>query len=136
MRQCESSLTIQLGLESIECVSICHILLLYLPTLGNHRNGPSEFLITGSLKDWSAIHLLDKIRVDTLLLNGGQDEVTDASMQPFYENLQRVQWTTFRNSSHCIHLEEEEKFLNVLGSFLQSSTEDANSVYRKERRFV
>ena len=41
-------------------------------------NGPSEFTVVGSLKTWSVIEELHKIRVPTLVLNGEFDEARDS----------------------------------------------------------
>ena len=46
-------------------------------------NGPSEFFITGTLKDFNIVDELSKIKVPTLLVNGKYDEATDYVMEPF-----------------------------------------------------
>lgn len=82
------------------------------------RNGPSEFAIIGTLKNWTGLGSIPQITAATLLINGRYDEVPDPAMQPFFDGLQKVKWITFENSSHTAHLEETDRFLEVVGSFL------------------
>ncbi|KAJ7593296.1 Alpha/Beta hydrolase protein, partial [Mycena floridula] len=81
-------------------------------------NGPSEFTITGSLKTWSVIKDIPKINVPTLLTNGRHDEAQDSTMQPFFDGIQKVKWVQFANSSHTSHLEERERYMEVVSKFL------------------
>ncbi|KAJ7649294.1 proline-specific peptidase [Mycena rosella] len=88
------------------------------PTVYLTMNGPSEFYITGSLKDWSTIRDAHKINVPTLLLNGRYDEAQDMVVAPFFLEIPHVKWVTFAESSHMSHYEERERFMEVVGSFL------------------
>jgi len=81
-------------------------------------NGPCEFTATGTLKDWSIIPSLHLINVPTLLINGKYDQAQDSCMQPFFDEIERVKWMRFAESSHSPHLEEPEEFLRVVGGFL------------------
>ncbi|KAF5368941.1 hypothetical protein D9758_003047 [Tetrapyrgos nigripes] len=81
-------------------------------------NGPSEFFVTGTLKDWSMIEDAHRINVPTLLTNGRHDEVHDISVAPFFEKIPKVKWVTFENSSHTAFIEETERFLKVVADFL------------------
>lgn len=72
----------------------------------------------GSLRDWegwSKAHLID---VPVLLLSGRYDNVQDVSIKPWYENIAKVTWIIFENSSHVAHWEERERYMDVVGSFL------------------
>ncbi|TFK65939.1 proline iminopeptidase [Pluteus cervinus] len=89
------------------------------PTVYGTMNGPSEFHITGSLKDWSIISDLHKITAPTLLINGLHDEAQDSVMYPFFKNIPKVKWVTFQNSSHTCHFEEPDKFVAVTSGFLR-----------------
>ncbi|KAI0719387.1 proline-specific peptidase [Cerioporus squamosus] len=70
---------------------------------------PSEFFITGSLKDWTVVDDIHKINVPTLLLNGRYDEAQDSVV---------VKWYTFAESSHMPQYEERERFMQVVSDFL------------------
>lgn len=83
-------------------------------------NGPSEFFITGTLKDFSIVEEVHKIVVPTLLLNGKYDEATDYVMQPFFDKIEKVKWVKFAESSHTPQLEETDEFLRVVGGYLKA----------------
>ncbi|GAB1319329.1 hypothetical protein MFIFM68171_09539 [Madurella fahalii] len=82
--------------------------------------GPSEFVIIGSIKDWEGWQDAHNINVETLLLNGRYDEVTNLSVEPWFKNIPRVKWVTLENSSHMAHFEERERYMQVCGEFLSS----------------
>ncbi|KAI5924780.1 proline-specific peptidase [Camillea tinctor] len=80
--------------------------------------GPSELVIVGSLKNWEGWKIAHDINVDTLVLNGRYDEMTDVCVEPWFKAIPRVKWVTFENSSHMAHWEQPERFLQVCGGFL------------------
>jgi L-proline amide hydrolase len=88
------------------------------PTVYMTMNGPSEFHVIGSLKEWSIIDRLDRIRVPTLLISGRYDEAAPAVVQPFADRIKDVRWEIFENSSHMPHVEETERCLKVVGDSL------------------
>lgn len=88
------------------------------PTVYMTMNGPSEFHVIGTLKTWSIIDRLDRIRVPTLLISGRYDEATPAVVQPFADRIKDVRWEIFESSSHMPHVEETERCLKVVGDFL------------------
>ncbi|KAF8661487.1 hypothetical protein AX16_001324 [Volvariella volvacea WC 439] len=88
------------------------------PTVYHTMLGPSEFFITGSLKDWSIIDEAHKISVPTLLLNGRHDEAQDSTVAPFFWKIPNVKWFTFANSAHMSHFEEPELFEEIVKGFL------------------
>jgi L-proline amide hydrolase len=90
------------------------------PTVYHTMNGPSEFHVIGTLRDWSVVDRVSSITAPTLLVSGAHDEATPATMQPFMDGIPDVRWEIFAESSHMPHVEEEERFLSVVGAFLQS----------------
>jgi L-proline amide hydrolase len=90
------------------------------PTVYATMNGPAEFHVTGTLRDWSVVDCLADIAVPTLLISGGHDEATPASVRPYQERIPDVVWEIFEESSHLPHLEEPERFNAVLIGFLAS----------------
>ncbi|KAJ7753607.1 proline iminopeptidase [Mycena maculata] len=90
------------------------------PTVYFTMNGPSEFHITGPLKDWSMLKDAHKIVVPTLLTNGRYDEAQDSTVMPFFASIPHVKWVTFAESSHMPHWEERERYMSIVGSFLLS----------------
>ena len=59
-----------------------------------------------------------KIAVPTLLINGFYDEARDSTVAPWFERIPHSRWITFPNSSHMPHFEEREKYMQVVGAFL------------------
>jgi L-proline amide hydrolase len=88
------------------------------PTVYHTMNGPSEFHCIGTIRDWSIIDRLPRIKVPTLLISGRYDEATPAVVQPFADGISEVRWKIFENSSHLPHIEETEAFLPVVAAFL------------------
>ena len=44
----------------------------------------------------------------------------DFVVQPFFFKIPKVKWVTFEKSSHVAMWEERERFLEVVGSFLEA----------------
>lgn len=88
-------------------------------TVYSVMNGPSEFTVTGTLKDYSVVDLLEDIEAPTLLISGRHDEATPVTVQPYYDRIHDVRWEILEDSSHVPHLEEPERFREVLLGFLQ-----------------
>jgi len=76
--------------------------------------------MVGSLKDYDATKEAGNIELPTLLLTGRYDYMTEAMMEPWSQVIPQVEWKTLENSSHMGHLEESEKYLELLKHFLMS----------------
>jgi L-proline amide hydrolase len=90
------------------------------PTVYHTMNGPSEFHVIGSLKDWSVVDRLPGIDVPTLVVAGAHDEARPEVWRPFVERIPDVASHVFAESSHMPHVEEPEEFRRVVGDFLRS----------------
>jgi L-proline amide hydrolase len=90
------------------------------PTVYRTMNGPSEFHVIGSLRTWSVVDRVGSITTPTLIVTGAHDEATPATVQPFVHGVPDVRWEVFADSSHMPHVEEEERYLEVVGRFLDS----------------
>lgn len=88
------------------------------PTVYHTMNGPNEFYVIGTMKDWTIVDRLDRIAVPTLLISGRHDEATPACVQPFADRIPDVRWTIFEDSSHMPHLEERAACMATVGAFL------------------
>ncbi|KAI0693275.1 proline-specific peptidase [Cytidiella melzeri] len=88
------------------------------PTCYSAMWGPSEWFVTGTLKNWSAVEKLGAIDVPVLLLNGKYDEAQDSCLSAFFGGLSKVKWVQFAESAHMAHFEERERFMQVVGEFL------------------
>lgn len=90
------------------------------PTVYHTMNGPNEFHVIGSLRDWSVIDDLPRISVPTLVISGRHDEATPVTVRPFQELIPNARWEIFEDSSHAPHFEEPKRFVEVLGAFLDT----------------
>lgn len=95
-------------------------------TVYETMNGPSEFYVIGTLKDWGIIEGLKKVTSKTvpggmLIMNGYFDEAQDETQAPFFTNPScRTKWVRYALSSHMPMLEETEAYVRDLGTFLTS----------------
>lgn len=89
------------------------------PTVYHTMNGPSEFHVIGTLKEWSIVDRLGHITAPTLVVAGHYDEAMPAVWQPFLDGIQGSRSHVFPDSSHMPHIEEPEDFTAVVGSFLR-----------------
>ncbi len=88
------------------------------PTVYRTMNGPSEFHIIGSCKDWHVKDRLHEIGVPTLLVSGRYDEATPALQQVLLDGIAGSEWVVFEESSHMPHVEEREEYMRVVGDWL------------------
>jgi proline-specific peptidase len=84
----------------------------------NTMNGPSEFHVIGTIKNWDVRHRLPEINTPTLLLSGRYDEATPLIMETVQQGIRGSQWVVFENSSHSSHIEETDLFMQVLTEFI------------------
>jgi L-proline amide hydrolase len=91
------------------------------PTVYHTMNGPSEFHCIGSLRTWDITERLAEIDVPTLLVSGAHDEATALIVRTIHERIPGARWELFEDSSHMPHVEEPERFLEVVESFLAST---------------
>jgi L-proline amide hydrolase len=88
------------------------------PTVYHTMNGPNEFHVLGTLRNWSIIDRLGRIVVPTLVIAGEFDEATPATWAPYVERIADTRSHVFADASHCSHLEKPEEFRAVVAAFL------------------
>lgn len=89
------------------------------PTVYHTMNGPSEFHVIGSIRDWSSQSRLGGIDVPTLLVSGRHDEATPALQEELHHGIAGAEWVVFEESSHMPHVEERERYMRVVGDWLR-----------------
>ncbi|MFC7310263.1 proline iminopeptidase-family hydrolase [Streptomyces monticola] len=89
------------------------------PTVYYAMNGPTEFHVIGSLKDWGVEDCIADIDVPTLIISGRYDEATPKTVQPYQDLIPDARWEIFEESSHLPHLEEPELFQDVMTAYLK-----------------
>ncbi len=88
------------------------------PTVYRTMNGPSEFHVIGSLKDWDITARLGDIDVPVLVISGEHDEATPAVVRPLVEAIPGTRWELLEGGSHSTHLEQPDRFLGLVADFL------------------
>ncbi len=83
--------------------------------------GLNRFSATGNLKGWDRRARLSEIRVPTLVLCGRHDDVTPAVGEGLCAAIPNARLVVFEDSAHVPNLEEEERFLQVVGDFLDEA---------------
>jgi proline iminopeptidase len=81
-------------------------------------NGPNEFTITGTIRDWDITDRLGEIRVPTLVTAGRYDEVTPRVAESIRAGIRNSEYRRFEESSHLAFWEERELYFQVIGEFL------------------
>lgn len=82
--------------------------------------GPSEWYLTGALKDWDITMRLGEICVPTLVIGGRYDEATPTITEALHHGIPGSEWNIFENSGHFPHIEETDRYLAVLSHFLDA----------------
>jgi proline iminopeptidase len=88
-----------------------------LPKYGT-MNGPNEFTIVGTIKEWNATPRLGEIHVPTLVTAGRYDEVTPTVAESIHRGIRGSEYQLFEDSSHLAFWEERAHYMDVLGAFL------------------
>ena len=82
-------------------------------------NGPSEFHVIGVIKDWDRTNRLSEIRVPTLITSGRFDESTPRINEVLHKGIAGSEWVLFEHSSHMAHVEERERYMQTIRSFIE-----------------
>jgi L-proline amide hydrolase len=95
------------------------------PTVYHTMNGPNEFHVIGTLRNWTIIDRLAQVNAPTLVVAGEYDEATPATWQPYVDRIPGARSHVFPDTSHCTHLEKPEEFGAVIGAFLAEHDSNA-----------
>ena len=101
-----------------ECLQRAFVRLTEDPEVYATMWGPSEFHVTGTLKEWDVRGRLLGIAAPALVLGGRYDECAPAIQEDLHCRLPGSEWVVFEQSAHLPHLEEPERFREVVEGFL------------------
>jgi L-proline amide hydrolase len=90
------------------------------PTVYHTMNGPTEFHVIGTLKDWVIDDRLHQVTAPTLVISGQYDEATAACVDPFVRLIPGARQVVLPNSSHMCHLEERSETMAIIDEFLRN----------------
>ena len=88
------------------------------PTVYHTTNGPSEFHVIGSFKDWSAVDRLPSIEVPALVISGRYDEATPKLQEALVGGIAGAEQVIMEESSHMPFWEERDAYMAAVGDFL------------------
>jgi L-proline amide hydrolase len=88
------------------------------PTVYHVMNGPSEFHVVGSIRDWRSTDRLHLIRRPALIISGRHDEATPALQQPLAGGIAETEQVLLEHSSHMPFWEEREAYMAAVGAWL------------------
>jgi L-proline amide hydrolase len=80
-------------------------------------NGPSEFHVTGTLREWDVTSRLGEIRIPTLVVSGEHDEATPAINRTVSEGIPGARSVILPGCSHMAHAENPEAYVELLDGF-------------------
>lgn len=83
-----------------------------------HMWGPSEFTMTGALRDYERMDRLRELKAPILYTCGRYDEATPEATALYHSLSARSEMVIFEDASHSHHLEKTQKYLEVLRDFL------------------
>lgn len=86
--------------------------------LYRHMWGPSEFTVTGTLKQYDACGRLSAIACPVMLTCGEHDEASPATTRYFASRIAGAECRVFAGASHEHHLEKPAEYLAVVRDFL------------------
>lgn len=81
-------------------------------------NGPNEFTVIGSLKDWSRDADLHRITQPTLITCGAYDGLGEPCAREIQQGIPHAEVICFHESSHTAHMEEPEAYSAAVEAFL------------------
>lgn len=84
-------------------------------------NGPNEFTLVGTLRDWDRSADIDRITQPTLITCGRYDEITPACSETILAGIPNGRMVVFEESAHCAHIEELELYTATVEKFLSEA---------------
>jgi pimeloyl-ACP methyl ester carboxylesterase len=86
--------------------------------------GPNEWTMTGALRGWDVRHRLREVDVPTLVVRGRYDLCTERIARVLVDGIRDAQYAVFEESSHTPVLEETDRYLELVGTFLAAAERD------------
>jgi len=80
--------------------------------------GPTECYVTGNLRDYDQTSRLDEISIPTLFTCGRFDEASPEATAWYQSFVPNAEMVVFEQSAHMAHLEESQKYIEVIKDFL------------------
>lgn len=81
--------------------------------------GPSEFTISGTLKNYDRVGNLSEINIPVLFTCGEYDEATPATTRFFQKHISGSKIHIFKEASHEHNLEKHDEYMSVIEEFIR-----------------
>ena len=85
----------------------------------NYMQGPNEFLVTGTFKDWDRWGDLQRIKVPTLLIGSKYDEMNPRDIRKMGTLIPNSRVRICQNGSHMDMYDDQEYYMNSLIRFIK-----------------
>jgi proline iminopeptidase len=89
------------------------------PAVYNTMQGPNEFVVTGTFKDWDRWDDLHNITVPTLLVVGRHDSMSVEDIEEMGRRISRSQVRVCENGSHLAMWDDEETYFDAVLGFVK-----------------
>ena len=81
--------------------------------------GPSEFVVTGKMRDWDIREELQGLRVPCMMLSGTDDECTPYTAKETVDCIPDCEWTLLQGAAHLTNLTHPEECIQAVEGFLE-----------------
>jgi len=88
------------------------------PEVYNTMWGPSEFTVSGTLRDLDLVPSLSRLAVPVLLVCGDNDEADPRTVKEYQISFPHACMAVVPNASHLHHIEQPEIFKTIVDDFL------------------
>jgi proline iminopeptidase len=88
------------------------------PSMYGYMEGPSEFTITGTIKDYDATSRLHEITVPTLFIVGQYDEAVPSTARYYQSLVPNSEFAIIPDAAHLAMQDDSATYVQVVGSFL------------------
>ncbi len=82
--------------------------------------GPSEFVVTGSLRSYDGEALLPQVKVPTLLVGGEYDEARPETLKAFAGRMPDARYEMVKGSGHWVENDRPDDYRRILRTWLDS----------------
>ena len=89
------------------------------PKVYNTMQGPNEFVVTGTFKDWDRWKDLPKIETPTLLIGATHDEMNPDDIRRMGKLIPHARVTICPNGSHMSMWDDQEVYFQALLGFFR-----------------
>lgn len=90
------------------------------PQVYNTMQGPNEFLVTGTFKDWDRWADLHRITVPTLVIGARYDTMDPSDMEEMGRRIPNARVGICENGSHMAMWDDTEAYFNFIKEFVRN----------------